>query len=245
MPGTKYTEFWKSRGIYPFVDADPVQGHLSYLHTRISYAEIGRRAGVSAFTVRSQGRKKYGKATRELAAKLMAVRLTPDDLTEEERLVGAQRIMRGLLALGFNYEALADLSDVATQAKGPRQGVTTSLVHINAGKYHPSPDMYKRLLRAAEKLEGTTPEDHGVAPRGGRGNITKARKKGWAPLGCWDLDTIHMIDAHPDWTGACGTIEGATIHRREKTKYCPPCLAAYRKEKWHAEDPHRNDQGPV
>lgn len=79
-----------------------------------------------------------------------------------------------------------------------------------------------------EKLAGTDPLDHGVSRQGKGYSINWARKYGYAPSHCWDDDTIDDPDAFPDWTGACGTIHGRTVHERESIPVCQACRDARR-----------------
>lgn len=53
----------------------------------------------------------------------------------------------------------------------------------------------------------------------------EAARRRYAPPHCWDEDTIDDPDAHPEWTGACGTEEGYRIHVRETVNgnHLPPC----------------------
>lgn len=75
------------------------------------------------------------------------------------------------------------------------------------------------------------PEDVGVVPRSAAFARTFAKKKGFAGPGCWDPETIDDPDAHPEWTGMCGTERGYQIHYRERIPYCPPCSRAHREYK--------------
>lgn len=82
------------------------------------------------------------------------------------------------------------------------------------------------VARLYAELTGKTPADFGV-PSNIIGKCrTWARKAGYAPSGCWDLDTIDDPNAYPEWTGACGTVEGMLIHEREGIPLCAMCLAA-------------------
>ena len=54
-----------------------------------------------------------------------------------------------------------------------------------------------------------------------------AASKDWTGPDGWDPDSIDDPDAHPDWTGHCGTDRGWWTHRIERIPVCPPCQAAH------------------
>ena len=60
-----------------------------------------------------------------------------------------------------------------------------------------------------------------------------ARRNGWAPPGAWDDDQIDDPQAHPEWTGECGTDRGYWVHRRQQLPMCTRCETAH--EKWLTE----------
>ena len=63
-----------------------------------------------------------------------------------------------------------------------------------------------------------------------------ARSKGWIGPDGWDADTIDDPDAHPDWTGACGTDRGWWMHNINDMPACRRCVEAH--ADWLAERKH-------
>ena len=80
-------------------------------------------------------------------------------------------------------------------------------------------------------------------------SVSRAKKladtHGFVPPMCWDDDTIGEPDAFPEWTGACGTVEGYFLHlkydihvrgyahssatpegKQKRKVLCRPCLGA-------------------
>jgi hypothetical protein len=66
-----------------------------------------------------------------------------------------------------------------------------------------------------EKLRSRKPQEFGIDGREINRGLTIARKHDWAPVGCWDDDTIDDPHAFPEWTGACGSYDGLPL--------CMPC----------------------
>lgn len=213
----------RALGYTPMVSAEPVQRHLEYLTTRLTEAEISRRSGVPAGTLHSHLHGEYPRIRREIAAKLLAVRFGPEDLTPEERVRGAKRIYQGLIAMGFTTVLMSQTMGLSV---GHKEHKISSLPNINLDRFIPSKELYRDMIRMSEKLECTHPSEYGILPRAYNGNKAKARHKGWAPVTAWDYETIHEADAWPDWTGCCGEPKGWQAHMRIRTPVCPRCKAA-------------------
>lgn len=108
--------------------------------------------------------------------------------------------------LGVSYEATAQL------AKTDRKKVLKST--------------RDDVARVYAELSGKTPADFGI-PSNVIGKCrTWARRSGYVPRSCWDLDTIDDPDILPEWTGECGTGQGYAIHLREGIPLCDPCKLA-------------------
>lgn len=219
----------------PLVDNTEVVAHIRHLRQHLSNREIGTRAAAIAgmpedipeATINHHhlDRGKGSKIREPLARAILGIRLTEaDKITPQDRCRGAQRITRGLLARGFTFRIMAEYLPISHQ----------SLANLSAGDSQyvgVSHHAYECFLNMAHKLDNADPAHHGITPRGINGNITRARNKGYAPLACWDLDTIHQADAYAEWTGECGTMGGYRIHLREYIKTCAPCLAAVRRQR--------------
>lgn len=108
--------------------------------------------------------------------------------------------------LGVSYEAVAQL------ARRPRESVLET-TRADVAKLY-------------EDLAGKRPEDFGISGHSISKCSTMARRAGYAPRSCWDIQTIDDPDAHPEWTGHCGTAMGRVIHERDGIPLCPRCAEA-------------------
>lgn len=151
---------------------------------------------------------------RSTYQKLLRVRFCEGEgLGAQVSPVGAVRRLRALWADGWPIPYLASQLDmgkrnVQTFANVPRNYIFAAT---------------DRKVRALyDKLDGVDPEDV-VTLREVRYARTFAKKRGYAPRGCWDSDTIDDPAAFPEWTGHCGTSRGAWIHRRDSIPVCDQC----------------------
>ncbi|WP_406527352.1 helix-turn-helix domain-containing protein [Streptomyces sp. I8-5] len=132
---------------------------------------------------------------------------------------GVQRRGRALYAMGYTFTHVAAV--VGIRECQYHYMITKAVVRVTGAYAHTLADTYEHLAHT------TTPETEGIAPPSAMRARNIARKRGYAPPGCWDTDTIDDPDAFPEWTGACGTPEGRLIHRRESTPVCAPCRTTY------------------
>lgn len=195
-----------------------------------THADVERKSGVGRSVVSQIALGISARVYADTEAAILGVKLTPFDLehgpglTVEGRKVGAHRIVTGLIAVGWTYAALGRVEagwsaeTLRTYAQNPKGGRNQHYSRI-------AKERYVELRDFAHRVEKLDPQaDGGVPLTSSRLAITKARKLGYPPIGCWDLETVHFPDAVPEWTGACGTPEGYRIHLRERIKTCPPCL---------------------
>lgn len=217
--------FFRATGISGRPDNTQLKAHLAKLTKHISVAEISRRSGVPEATIWYQLNEEPSSCYIPTLQALAKVRLRPDDLgkmTQEERLWGAYRIVQGLAALGWTGDAI-----------GEATGLTGHMVRAMGRTPHPrhlnqtGEGTYQALLLGAQKLECQHPvRDGGVSETVYKSTKARARTRGSAPLGVWDLDTVHDPAAVPEWTGACGSLDGRRIHRREGIPLCDRCREA-------------------
>lgn len=192
----------------------------------MSYTKMAEQVGMDRTSIRNIGERVVKTMRRPTYEKLLALRVEPDEipLGKTKRNAGAKidptgslRRLRALLALGLSAEVIGDHLDmwpsaVRTMANGQPRFVYAV--------------MAVRIAEVYDKLRDTRPEDFGIRGQHIRGNRRKAWEKGWGVPDCWDDDTIDDPDAHPEWTGACGTEEGYRIHIREtifRENPLPPC----------------------
>lgn len=231
----KYITYLKTQGVLPYISDEPVRAHIAKLRERLTIEEIATRAGVPDGTVQSHtpnGANASGEIRPENARAILSVRVGPGDLSPAERLLGAQRMLQGLMRAGFNTQTTAEAMELRS-AFSPQR--VNSLPNILQGSYTPGAEVYARLLRVAQKFETVNPMDLGQSQRSV--NSVKYRGVRFAPLSAWDYDTIHLPESLPDWTGECGSVQGYRIHKREKIPVCEACRVAsveYEKERRRA-----------
>lgn len=221
--------YLRKQGVYTFVPNAPMIKHLRHLTTQIGVNEIARRANVPRTTISAHLNGQADNIDRATYDKVMRVRLEPGDrITSSHRGLGAQRIINGLGARGFTHASLQPFSLNTVKA-------ITALA-ADGGYRSVTEPVYDAFLAMAEKLDAASPLDHGVSVYAMRHCQSKARTNGHAPLACWDLDTIHLPESIPEWTGACGTHRGYFLHLKysirvdtigkRRTVLCEPCLTA-------------------
>jgi len=217
----------------PFTDAEPVRQHIRNLQAcGLGLRRIADVAGVDRQRLQAllHGRPDRGTGPQEktrpaIAAAVLAVEPTLDNLGAATIInaTGTRRRLQALIAGGWPQHHLA-----------VRLGMTDS----NFGDTLRRDRTLVRTARAVRALYDdlwrADPREHGASQAG----VTRARRhaaaNGWAPVGAWDDDSIDDPNAFPDWTGQCGTSEGASAHYNAGSKPCRPCLdarAAYRRER--------------
>lgn len=218
-------------GYQAMVPRGPMEERIAELRLYLTCQEIAERAGVHQTTIALS--KRYHRMTHiDTHNAIMKVRVHPEEqMTSEDRARGASRIIHGLVAKGFTHKSLTPFVP----------NTRMSLANLASDRDRTSyPSMsrfiYPHFIRMAEKLDAADPLDYGVSPMAKKMNMVRSRTRHRAPLGCWDLDTIHLEDATPDWTGACGTSRGYYLHLKhdlytkseEGKRYvlCEPCCTA-------------------
>ncbi|MFD4258215.1 hypothetical protein ACFWR9_11440 [Streptomyces sp. NPDC058534] len=222
----------------PWVDAEPVRVHVRYLQScEMGLRAIAARAGVDRKRLQAvlNGRPERGtppqKTMRpDTAAAVLAVEPTLENLAPNTPIspLGTRRRARALVAVGWPQQHLA----VHLGMDPGNFGTMLNREHVLARRALAVRAMYDALWRA-------DPADHGAS----LGGIARARAyaadRGWAPPGAWDDDALDNPEAHPDWTGQCGTVQGFWAHRYITAPACPPCRDAF-----NADGRKRSAQGP-
>lgn len=219
-------EYAMRRGAWqPWTDATPVRCHIR----RLQSCGMGLRAIAAAASVDrkrlqhiTSGRPERGMGPQEkvrpaLAAAVLAVEPTLDNLAPSTLIspVGTRRRVQALVAAGWPQHHLAAHIGMSPGNFGTMLGRE----HVLVRRALAVRAMYDALWKA-------DPAERGATAAG----ITRARghaaANGWAPVGAWDDDTIDDPAAYPDWTGQCGTPEGARIHYAQGIPACQPCRDA-------------------
>lgn len=80
--------------------------------------------------------------------------------------------------------------------------------------------------RTAALIDGVY-RDLSMVPGASARSLNRAVREGWAPPAAWDGIDMSDPSAFPDFTGRCGTAEGAGLHYRHRVlPVCGPCRGA-------------------
>jgi hypothetical protein len=211
----------------PWADAGPVREHIRALRgCGIGLRRIAEAAGVDRKRLQAVlgGRPERGTGPQEkvrpaLAAAVLAVEPTLELLGAKTPIdaTGTHRRLQALVAAGWPQARLAARLGMAP---GNFSGtMTREQVTVRTA----------RAVRALyDVLWAVDPREHGVDNQAYSRARNHAASNGWAPVGAWDDDLIDDPQAFPDWTGRCGTPQGATAHHRIGVPVCPPCRNARR-----------------
>ena len=138
---------------------------------------------------------------------------------------GTRRRLQALYKQGFGLGFIAQVTGK------PKAHIGRVIIGADSAKFV-SFQTVRVVKEAYEKYRYVDPLDVGVTPY----NVVRAKasalQHGYAPSSCWDDDCIDDPLAIPEWTGACGTVAGYGIHRREAVRIkgtettCVPCRTA-------------------
>lgn len=219
----------------PFADAAPVRQHVETIHakTGMGLRSLSAATGIS---LRSLNYLMYGdnphtppkNIRTETAATLLAYWPTLDDYSDCTLIdpTGTIRRVQALATLGWTKRHIAAQTGTFT---------VSAIERLKTGK--PVTAALARAIRDAYLSVGEKPaEEHGINHSWAVRTRKRATANGWAPPTAWDGDTIDDPDAHPEWTGHCGTDRGYHLHKTEHIPMCPPCEAAH--QQWLAEHQH-------
>lgn len=218
----KYRKYMRETGRPLFIQAGPVTRRISrklaaFYEGGMSIPEMSRRAGVSYCTIHRLIYREDVGILRTTAQKLDALKFTAAEAGHIDP-TGSIRRMGALWADGFPGTWLSDRLGVDQKhffymTHGHAEFVTVA--------------MARRIERMYDDLAGRTPADFGIVGRSQNLAALYASRAGFAPRTCWDPDTIDDPDAHPEWTGSCGTVFGWRIHQRQGIPVCERCSAAH------------------
>lgn len=210
----------------PYVDAQPVREHVqTLLDAGLGWHRVADLAGVSRGTVekllygaRYRGLTPSKRIRPENADKLLAVKATPDAKADGALTdgTGTRRRLQALVRAGWPQSRLA--AELGMDRTNFNKTINTDRVRVSTATA--TRTVYDRLWRQ-------DPREHAVSNNTWSRTVNLAKAKGWAPVGCWDDDTIDNPEAIPDWTGYCGTPKGYWTHYNLGVKpVCEPCRAA-------------------
>lgn len=218
----------------PFTDAAAARRHvLAIKATGMGLAGIVKHTGVS---VGSLEHLLYGKAPYPPAATirtenshaLLAYWPSLDDYEAGAVIdaTGTRRRIQALAAAGWSAKAIQGHIDSVTVGALEKLRIRTK---VTAGLARAVRDFY-------DQVSAKTAEDYGVEPWLATRTRTYATKHQWAGPEAWDPDTIDDPDAHPDWTGRCGSDAGWWMHTIGGITMCRRCDTAH--AAWLAERKH-------
>lgn len=236
----KQAEYLASIGQPIKIPSAPATEHLRDLDARgMTAPMMAAQAGLSVTTCRDlirgrrpdrhgQQSKPLGDIYRDTVERALSVRFVepaPEGIEMGKRLdgTGTARRIQAMMANGFSLRVTGDLLDMSEQrtwqiAVQTEHTVLTRTAQTVAAMY--------------SKYQHVDPADYGLTPYAIARAAGAAGRRGYAPSRCWDDDTIDDPQAHPEWTGACGTEEGYRIHIREtvfehrRLPLCTPCREA-------------------
>jgi hypothetical protein len=209
-------------------DLKIVEAHVRMLCRQgMSVGDIHEVSGIAEMTVRAirDGNRTW--IAHRVARALLMVKPEVTGGNQRTPFLPTQRRAQALFCDGYTFTYMG--APVGWQANAMWR-----LAHgygMAGGSFHTQVYVYRRtaetVKRLYDKMAGARPEDHGVPTRMVRYAQRRGRALGWAPSHCWDWDTIEDPDAHPEWTGECGTERGYRLHVSHGIKVCPPCHDAH------------------
>ncbi len=223
----KETSYLRSIGMPVTVDPTPAIEHAQRLHSLgMTARQMSEQSGLSRSTmydlIRGCRTKDTGGARvkwidRADAQAVLSIRFT--GLSERGSVgssLGTRRRIQALAASGWPYRFIGGFLDI-TDRRAFQLSCAGGQVHAATAA---------RVAKMYEKYADADPADYGVTKYASSRARQAALRNGYAPVHCWDPDTIYDPEAIPEWTGACGTPEGLRIHYREGIlPSCGSCLA--------------------
>jgi hypothetical protein len=203
------------------VDAAQARQRLLLLHQTTGWNDLAAAIGGSASNLRDIAYGRRNPIRRTTHNKIMAVSTEPSR-GQYIDATGSRRRIQALRAIGWSCRVIAEHA-ATTQAR--IQLIANGQPTIRHGLAERIHTAYGILAKKP------APTDRDTARVRAR-----ATREGWAPPGAWDDDTIDDPNAHPDWTGHCGTDRGWWIHSLEKIPHCQPCETAH--QQWKTERAH-------
>ncbi|MCF3101479.1 hypothetical protein IPZ58_07785 [Streptomyces roseoverticillatus] len=212
---------------HPYMDAEPVRQHIRNLQEcGLGLRSIAVAAGVDRKRLQAvlNGRPERGTPPQAqvrpaLATAVLAVEPSPDNLPDATVInaVGTTRRLQALVAAGWPQHYLA----IRLHMTDSNFSATLRRDRVMVRTARAARSLYDELWRA-------DPHEFGVDNQAYSRARNHAASRRWAPVNCWDEDTIDNPATFPEWTGMCGRPEGSYIHERIGVPLCPPCLEARR-----------------
>ncbi|WP_405888806.1 hypothetical protein OG762_36560 [Streptomyces sp. NBC_01136] len=193
------------------VDAKQARERLLLLNQTTGWNDLATAFGGSAANLRDIAFGRRTRIKRTTHNKIMTLKAAPSG-GQYIDATGSRRRLQALQAIGHTTYTIAD----ATRAG------RTLIVPILDGRPLVRRVLAERIADAYSVLSQTP----GHAPR----SRNRAVLNGWAPPAAWDDERLDDPQAHPDWTGHCGTDRGYWMHKRQQLPMCTRCETAH--EEW-------------
>lgn len=191
---------------------------LDFNERGMTYQDMERQVDYPFQGLRSFAVSTTDKAYRTNLTKIAALRFD-EKVARCRTNVPTRRRVQALIRAGYPQKFLADKVDL-----------TISGLNLIAHGRHKTVmvETERRVAELYRKLELADPLSVGVTEFGMKRAQRVAEQRGFIPASCWDPDTIANPEAFPEWTGACGTTQGAGLHTKYGIPRCKPCQAAVR-----------------
>lgn len=180
----------------------------------MSLTQMARQTGLPLATVSNIHSRSATYRFRTSYAAIAMMRFEEPDDNALVDPTGTIRRLQALRADGFTLQWVEENGG----------GSPSQSRKLATGRYTRTRGLMARRVREVYDLaDGRTAEDFGILPGRAASCRTYGRKFGWSPRHTWDPDTIDDPEAFPEWTGACGTVQGWLIHKREDIPMCDQC----------------------
>lgn len=214
----------RQRGHAARVDATPARSHLTLLRTTMSWSKIAEATGCDPRGMQLLLRGARTEINRTTHNKILAAQpaATPSPGVYIDA-TGIRRRLQALGAIGYSCIYLAN-----------RIHTSDARLYLIASGKQPTVRyvLARRVIAVYDDLSDTP------APQGRSRTraIRNAEAKNWASPATWDDDTIDDPNAHPEWTGYCGTDRGWWSHRQQNIPMCQACDEAH--TQWKRDHQH-------
>ncbi|WP_266741875.1 hypothetical protein [Streptomyces phaeochromogenes] len=203
------------------VDASQARQRLISLHVTTGWNDLAAAIDGSAANLRDIAHGRRLTIRRTTHNKIMQLKAAPSGGQYIDG-AGSRRRIQALRAIGWSAKAIAQQA-ASSQAR---------IQLISNGQATVRYSLTVKIRNAYTALS-QTPAPAGYSASRVKGH---AIRNGWAPPAAWDDDTIDDPQAHPDWTGHCGTDRGYWMHSLQRLPMCERCRQAH--EVWLDEQAH-------
>lgn len=207
---------WKPR-----TDAEQVRVHLRALAlVPLTRQQIALRSGLNPNRIK-QILNNGARSIRTIDATAVLNVPIPNTPTPSLLTVDAtatRRRLQALITCGYTMPVISRTIGIA-DARYLWRVVHRRQAGVTAATALAASNAYNLLWDQPPALHGVTPA------QAARAKALAARHR-WAPPMAWDDDTIHDLNAAPDWTARCGTPGGYYDHTQIGTPTCQRCRDA-------------------